>query len=157
SFLSPTSRGKRGTSIASDICRMPISFSGLSRLLIFFATASLAAGEIQRTGSRTPGGPEPTTQSHPVDPNNILVSVHNSVREYKPNGPLVQTIPFDYGGRPYPWCCPSSEYLHGIVVDQYGWIDAFNGTDYPLMTRYSPDFNSFAVKTFPDWSADNIA
>jgi hypothetical protein len=135
---------------------MPISFSSLSRLLIFFAIASLAAGEIQRTGNRTPGRPGPTTQSQPVDPNNILVSVNNSVREYTPNGTLVQTIQFDYGGRPYPWCCPSNEYLHGIVVDQYGWIDSFNGTWYPLMTRYSPDSNGFVVKTFPDWSAGNV-
>lgn len=96
-----------------------------------------------------------TTQNQPVDPNNILVAVHDSVREYTSNGQLVQTIPFDYGGRPYPWCCPSNEYLHGIVVDQYGWIDSFNGTFYPLMTRYSPDTGTFAKMTFPDWSASN--
>ncbi|MEY2554985.1 MAG: hypothetical protein QOF93_129, partial [Verrucomicrobiota bacterium] len=111
---------------------MPCSFSRVFVLICLVAGASEAA---------------------PLDPNNILVALKQEVREYTPAGGLVQTIPFNYGGREYPYCCPSAEELHGIVVDQYGWLDSFNGTWYPFMTRYSPDSEAFVHKTFPDWSA----
>jgi hypothetical protein len=86
------------------------------------------------------------------DPDNILVSVNNKVREYKPTGALVQTIPFNYGGREYSM---GTEFLRGIVVDQYGWVDSYNGTFYPFMTRYSPDLDTFEHKTFPGWGSTN--
>jgi hypothetical protein len=111
---------------------MPRSFSVVFVLMFLSAGASEAA---------------------PLDPNNILVALKHEVREYTPAGVLVQTIQFNYGGRDYPYCCPSAEELHGIVVDQYGWIDSFNGTWYPFMSRYLPDSNAFVHKTFPDWSA----
>jgi hypothetical protein len=90
----------------------------------------------------------------PIDPNNILVSVQRSVREFTPAGSLVQIIPFNYGGREYPGN-PGIEGLRDIVVDQYGWIDSFNGYRNPFLTRYSPASNTFTHKTFPGWSTSN--
>ena len=93
------------------------------------------------------------TDGAPFDPNNLLVSVNDKLREYTSTGMLVQTIPFNYGGREYSM---GTEFLRGIVVDQYGWVDSYNGTFYPFMTRYSPGLNSFEHKTFPGWSSTNL-
>jgi hypothetical protein len=93
-------------------------------------------------------------EAAPINPNNILVSVRRSVREFTPAGSLVQTIPFNYGGRDYPGN-PPVEGVRDIVVDQYGWIDSFNGYWNPFMTRYSPVSNAFTHKTFPGWSTIN--
>jgi hypothetical protein len=84
----------------------------------------------------------------PIDPNDILVSVENSVREFTPTGTLVQTIPFSYDNRYY----FTGETLNGIVVDQYGLIDAVNGTYNPYLTRYSPLSNTFTYKPYPGWN-----
>ena len=86
-----------------------------------------------------------------VDPANILVSVKRTVREFTPAGVLVQTIPFNYGGRDYPGNPPSDE-LRDIVVDQYGAIDSYNGTFFPFMSRYFPATGLFEHKTFPGLS-----
>ena len=90
----------------------------------------------------------------PIDPNNILVSVRHSVREFTPAGVLVQIIPLNYGGRYYPGNPPREE-PRDIVVDQFGWIDCFNGYSNPFLTRYSPVSNTFVHKTFPGWSTIN--
>src|SRR5436190_14846720 len=81
----------------------------------------------------------------PIDPNNILVSVRHSIREFTPAGALVQIIPLNYGGREYPGVPPNPlrEDPADIAVDQYGWIDCFNGYWNPFLTRYSPDSNTF--------------
>jgi hypothetical protein len=100
--------------------------------------------------------------SAPINPNNILVSIGNataglatyydSVREFTPDGVLVQTIPFSYPYRLY----PQTEYLRDIVVDQYGQIDAFNGTFNPFLTRYSPDSGLLTHNPpFPFWRVNN--
>src|SRR6476660_2498038 len=93
-------------------------------------------------------------EAAPIDPNNILVSIRSTVREFTPAGLLVQTIPFNYGGREYPGN-PPIEGLRDIVVDQYGWIDSFNGYWNPYMSRYSPVSNTFTHMTFPGWSTIN--
>lgn len=87
----------------------------------------------------------------PIDPNNILVSVRHSIREFTPEGALVQVIPLNYGGRNYPGNPPREE-PNDLVVDQYGVIDCFNGYWNPFLTRYSPASNTFTHKTFPGWS-----
>src|SRR3954464_6253905 len=122
-------------------------------LLLAFTTieASQAKGDVRQ--NKVPR--KPAFQSQPLDPNNILVSIEDQVREYTPSGTLVQTIQFDYGGRPYYGCCPGGENLRGIVVDQYGWIDSFNGKFYPLMSRYLPTSGAFTTMGFPEWSASN--
>jgi hypothetical protein len=89
----------------------------------------------------------------PIDPNNILVSVRHSIREFTPTGALVQIIPLNYGGRDYPGH-PPREDPADIVVDQYGWIDCFNGYSNPFLTRYSPVSNTFTHKTSPGWEQD---
>jgi hypothetical protein len=95
----------------------------------------------------------------PIDPNNILVSVKHSIREFTPGGTMVQVIPLNYGGRDYPGPPPNPprEDPADIVVDQYGWIDCFNGYWNPFLTRYSPVSNTFTHKTFPGWSRINSA
>ena len=57
----------------------------------------------------------------PIDPNNILVSVRHSIREFTPAGALVQIIPLNYGGREYPGVPPNPlrEDPADIAVDQY--------------------------------------
>jgi hypothetical protein len=87
-------------------------------------------------------------EAAPIDPNNILVSVENSVREFTATGTLVQIIPFNYDNRYY----FPTENLNGIVVDQYGLIDAVNGSYNPYLTRYSPSSNTFTHKPYPGWS-----
>src|SRR4029077_14564762 len=47
------------------------------------------------------------------------------------------------------------ENLRDIVVDEYGNIDAFNGTFVPFLTRYSPISNSFSHRPFPTWKTPN--
>jgi hypothetical protein len=101
------------------------------------------------------------TSAAPLDPNDILVSIgnsvagsfvqYNSVLEYTPNGSFVQSIPFNYDGGSY----PATEYLRDIVVDQNGLIDAYNGTFAPFLTRYSPSSTSFTHTTLDGWSTAN--
>lgn len=100
----------------------------------------------------------------PLNPNNILVSIgtvtagnqsatdHDLVYEYTPDGQLVQIIPFNYNNRPYNW---GPDYLRHIVVDPYGYIDAFNGTVTPFLTRYDPSAGSFSHTPFPNWRIVN--
>lgn len=96
-----------------------------------------------------------------INPNDILVSIgnslagtfiqYNSVREFTPNGTLVQTIPFNYNGATY----PSTEYLRDIAVSSDGSIQAYNGTFAPFMTTYSPISNTFTNRTFDGWNTVN--
>lgn len=86
----------------------------------------------------------------PIGRDNILVSVRHSIREFTPKGKLVQIIPLNYGGRNYPGN-PPREDPNDLVVDQYGWIDVFNGYSNPFLTRCSPSTKTFEHRTFPDW------
>ena len=100
-----------------------------------------------------PEGNAPESLSQALDPNNILVSYRTTVQEFTPAGILVQTIPLTYGGRPY----PSGEFIGDIAVDQYGWLNVFNGKFNPFMTRYSPAPGTQVHKTFPGWNSCGCA
>src|SRR5207248_3119921 len=76
----------------------------------------------------------------------------NSVREFTSAGALVRAIPFNYNNGPY---YPNTEYLRHIVVDQNGYIDAFNGTSSPYLTRYSPSAGTFTHTSFSGWDTVN--
>ena len=105
--------------------------------------------------------PTPAPTATPVPTHNILVAVgdslsgqfiqKNSVLDFTPDGFLTNTIPFNYNGGSY----PSTEYLRDIVVDQNGFLDAFNGTFAPFLTRYSFSTNSFTDQSFTGWSVAN--
>src|SRR5437868_784239 len=101
-------------------------------------------------------------QAAPLNPNNILVSIgqsagsvqgdlftqFNSVGEFTPNGEFVQQLDFNYDNRSY----PDSEFLRDIVVDQYGSIIGYNGTNLPFVTRCSPESNTFTHVGFAGWN-----
>src|SRR5947209_5488772 len=126
--------------------------SSATALLGLVALLLSQTDQAAQRAARNPGGAKKSAEGQPIDSNDILVAVHNSVREYTLAGTLIQTLAFDYGGRPYPGAS-GVEYLRGIVVDQYGSIDSVNGTFYPLMSRYSPDTGTFSNMTFSDWSS----
>jgi hypothetical protein len=96
----------------------------------------------------------PTPTPIPLNPRNILVSTEypvNAVREFTPEGVLVQTIPFNYDNTGY----PATEHIRDIVVDQSGSIASYNGTFHPLLTRYSPISRTFTHLPFNGWSTVN--
>ncbi|MFN2624240.1 MAG: hypothetical protein ABR611_15495, partial [Chthoniobacterales bacterium] len=98
--------------------------------------------------------PTPVPTATPVPTHDILVSVEgtgaggNFVRQFTPSGAIVRTIPFNYNGGTYPY----TETLRDIVVDKDGYIDAYNGTLAPLLTRYSTASNSFTHTRIDGWS-----
>lgn len=123
-----------------------------------------------------------TLSGAPINPNDILVSIgeptagtynpadanSNTVREFTLEGIPVQTIPFKYkeadylhgsdyhdGGIATGGAYPPGEHIRDIVVDQNGFIDAFNGTFDPFLSRYSPVEGSFTHQAFPLWSCFN--
>jgi hypothetical protein len=111
-----------------------------------------------------PTPPSPYPPPKPLNPNNIIVGIANAlvyfpplggntVREFTPDGTLVQTIQLEYGFGPYRNLSPlGPEYLHGIVVDQTANIDAFNGTNGPFLTRLNLTTDTFTHFTFPGWA-----
>ncbi|MDB6146636.1 MAG: putative secreted protein [Spartobacteria bacterium] len=91
----------------------------------------------------------------PLNPNNILVSIGPFfIREFTPTGTLVQEFTFNYANREV---YPGGEFLRDIVVDPYGFIDGYNGTFFPFLTRYSPVDGTFTHKPFPNWSTVNYS
>jgi subtilisin family serine protease len=110
------------------------------------------------TPTPTPSPTATPTATPAPGRSNILVSIgsagtfydqSNIVREFTSAGVLVRTIPFNYNNAAY---YPNGENLRDVVVDRDGFIDAFNGTFAPFLTRYSGTSNTYSHSSFPDWS-----
>jgi hypothetical protein len=65
-----------------------------------------------------------------IDPDNILVTYFQSIREYTRDGTLVQSIPVPYPDEPR----PGTEWLKDVAMLADGRMAVFNGTFSPYMS-----------------------
>ncbi len=92
-----------------------------------------------------------------LTPGNVLVSVgvayDSTLREYAPNGDLVQSVVVPYPDPPR----PSSEILHDIAVTPTGQVAIYNGTFDPYMTRWTPGTGDWSHDTYTGWDTGGLA
>jgi hypothetical protein len=88
-------------------------------------------------------------------PGNLLVGVSasyasgNQLREYTPDGALVQSVEVPYPVPPR----PSSECVRDIVVTPAEQVSIYNGTFYPYMTRWTPKTGEWSHDTYEGWDS----
>ncbi len=99
----------------------------------------------------------PAALAAELTPGNLLVSVtdglEGTLREYAPDGELVQSVVVPYPVPPR----PASEELRDIVVTPAGQVAIYNGTFDPYMTRWTPDAGEWAHDTYDGWDTGGLA
>jgi hypothetical protein len=86
-----------------------------------------------------------------IDPDNILVTYFQSIREYTRDGTLVQSIPVPYPDEPR----PGTEWLKDVAMLADGRMAVFNGTFSPYMSIFNPASNSWSHSTVEGWRVGN--
>jgi hypothetical protein len=86
-----------------------------------------------------------------IDPDNILVTYFQSIREYTRDGTLVQSIPVPYPDEPR----PGTEWLKDVAMLADGRMAVFNGTFSPYMSILEPGSGMWTHSTIDGWSVGN--
>ncbi len=79
---------------------------------------------------------------------NLVICGDNTLFEYTKTGTLIQTVPLDYGGAPY----PITENARDVVYLANGDAAVYNGTFSPFLSVYSPVTRSWSHYTCAGWS-----
>lgn len=86
-----------------------------------------------------------------VPPGNVLVSSSNMLREYTPDGQLVDSRPIPHPGGSH----PLGEVARDVVLDGAGDLHVYNGTFSPWLSTLRADDGTWEHHTTDDWNTVN--